>query len=366
MKIVFVIHSLLNGGAERVVCRLANEMVQRSMEVEIITIREEASSYELDPLVKREFLFKKSELTTTLFGKIKRRLLLLKRLRSKIKSSNADVISSHMLGMNRLALFSSFGLRIPIVMTEQNNHLAYRTVRNIFERRFLYKFAAAVTVLTHYDFDTYYSKFLNNVVVMPNPTSFTPLTIEEFHECQREKICVAVGSMDTMQKGFDNLIGIFAACHKVHPEWKLLIAGTGRDIEKYKKRAASLGLADAVVFLGRIQDVKSLYKKSSIFILSSRYEGFSLVVLESISCGAACASYDCIAGPSEIIENNKTGILVEDQNKEELAKAVIKLMGDEPLRARLAENGLRRANDFTVEKITDKWEELFMKIKERS
>ena len=119
----------------------------------------------------------------------------------------------------------------------------------------------------------------------------------------------------------------------------------------------------SVVLLGFQKDMQQLLKQSSIFILSSKNEGLPMVLLEAMSQGCACISFDCISGPKEIITHNESGLLIEDQNWEEMTTSLDKLISDEALRSQFSKSALKEAERFTPTVIVDKWEDLFKSLR---
>ena len=254
--------------------------------------------------------------------------------------------------MNRNIIFISKLLNLPVIVSEHTNHKADMNLLSWIERRWIYKLANAVTVITHYDYD-YYSKFLKNIHIVPNPVSFEPVEYIK----RREKIILASGGLNRWKiKGFDTLLKVYANVVKIYPDWKLQIAGSGDDGFTYlKELAKELGIEDNVEFLGFCSDLDTVMQKVSIFVLSSRYEGFSMVLAEAMSQGCACVSFDCVSGPGEIIKNGVDGILVEDQNVQKMQEAICRLIEDDVLRRNLAMNAIKDVQRFSIQKISNKW-----------
>ncbi|HIP33479.1 MAG TPA: glycosyltransferase family 4 protein [Bacteroidia bacterium] len=348
MKFLFVISSLKGGGAERVLALLANEFSSRKHEV-IITTRLSECAYELHSNIQHQTIFKNNENITGIYGKVK----FLLRLTNMIKREEPDLIISFMKGMNRKVIMVSKLLNIPVIVSE---HINYQSGMNLFswiERRWIYKMADAVTVLTNYDYEMYYRNFLNNVSVMPNPVTFESIKKLGL----RDKTLFVSGNLDRWShKGFDNLLIVFSNIVKVQPDWKLKIAGSGEKGEIYLSQIVdNLNIKGNVDFLGFCRNIKQELQKSSIFVLSSRYEGFPMVLIEAMSQGCACISFDCVSGPSEIINNEVDGLIVEDQNLYEMEKRILELIEDEKLRERLAISAIENIQRLSIQNIGDKW-----------
>ncbi|NHF61535.1 glycosyltransferase family 4 protein [Flavobacteriaceae bacterium TP-CH-4] len=355
MKIDFVIGRLKAGGAERVVSIVANYFAEHNHTVRIITFID-GDAYELDPRVERIRFHKK--------GLIKPAIIrgFFSLLKFYFKSKNRpDIINSHIGLMGYTSIPVGRMYNIKVINSEHMNHLH----QNVdFPMKFLwnnlYKYADAITILTKFDLAFFKSRN-KKVVVMENPCSFdigkSPTNI-------REKVIVAVGNLDRYEhKGFDNLIEIASRVLKNHVDWKLKIVGGGNyGMEILKNMANEYGIYDQVIFTGFRSDIKEILSNAEIFILSSRYEGLPMVLLEALSQGLACISYDCISGPSEILENNVTGLLIADQDKDAMAKGLERLILDDNLRNGLRERSSTALDKFSIERVGQKWNNLFQDI----
>lgn len=369
MKISFVIDNLMGGGAERVLALIANEFTYRNHEVTIITYSPECV-YTVDKDILLKPIFAKSETKIDLISRVNRKLKFIPRLFYSMKNEDPDVIISFMMHTNRIVIPVSKLLGIPVIATEhtifqlKNSFLTWeKSFIAWITRRWIYKMADAITVLTNYDYKNYYSHFLGNVSVMPNPVSFAPIEKSQ----ARDKIILAAGELDRWtHKGFDNLLTVFSQVVKIHPEWKLKIAGSGENGKKYLTDIANeLDIINNIVFLGFCQNLDEELKKSSIFVLSSRWEAFGMVLAEAMSQGCACVSFDCVSGPKEIIKNGVDGILVEDQNMLQMEKEICRLIEDEKLREYLAENAVRNIQRLSIQNIGDKWVDLVSNVRSR-
>lgn len=364
MKIVFVSGSLRGGGAERVLSLLANNLSKKNNNSVTIITKAPECDYKLNTNVKWKPIFKKDEIKTSIFDKIIRRFKYFPRLISAIKNEKPDIVISFLVGMNGKVIFITKLLQIPIIVSEHTHFKADINILSWIERRFVYKLANAVTVLTKYDYNNYYSHFLKNVHMMPNPLTFTPID----NLLVREKTILASGSLNRWSiKGFDNLMRIFASIIKVHPDWKLKIAGSGEEGKEYLiSLVSSLKIQDNVEFLGFCKNIDKVMQESSLFVLSSRYEGFGMVLAEAMSQGCACISFDCVAGPGEIIESGVDGILVKDQDINKMKKEICRLIEDEKLRKHLATNAIKNIQRFSIQKVTDKWINLINSVTENN
>ena len=169
-----------------------------------------------------------------------------------------------------------------------------------------------------------------------------------------------VSRLETQQKGLDFLIRIADILfhQRGHTDWKLEIVGAGSGMEEVRKMIAEYCLESYVELLGEKKNVIDYYTKASVFLCTSRWEGFGMVVTEAMECGLPVVSFKT-DGPSEIIRDGENGYLVDNFNLEQFADAVEQLMKNEKLRKEMSENASVRAKDFSVEKVGEEWEKLF-------
>lgn len=206
-------------------------------------------------------------------------------------------------------------------------------------------------VLTHEDFGFWQG--FTNITVIPNPIYTYP---DHGSSCSSRQ-AIAVGRY-TYQKGFDLLINTWALVKQRHPDWTLRIYGAGEP-DAYRALVSEKGL-DGIVFCeGATNDVYAKYDESSIFVLSSRYEGLPLVLIEAMSAGLPCVTFTCPCGPRDCISDGEDGLLVEAGNTAKLADAICQLIEDEPRRKAMGAAARRNARRFQEENIMQKWIELF-------
>jgi len=357
MKIDFVISSLTSGGAERVVANLANYFAEKGHQVRVMTFSKVEDSYGLHKSIKRERYDKQYFIFN--FTSVKCLLFLLSFYFKK--RNRPDIISSHATLMGYATILISKLYNIKLTVSEHTNHFRGKNaIGNRLIWNYLYRFPEAVTVLTKYDLPFFQSKN-KNALVIHNPCSFKPIqNIED----EREKVILAVGNIDRYKiKGFDNLLDVASKVLPKHRDWRLKIVGAGNQgLLFLKEKALNLNIIEQVVFTGYRSDVNNLMKNSEIFVLSSRFEGLPMGLMEAMSQGMACIAYDCVSGPSEIITNEFNGILVENQNQDKLADTLNLLIENKEIRTSLRKNSVNSLEKFSIDNVGSKWENLFQKL----
>ena len=198
---------------------------------------------------------------------------------------------------------------------------------------------------------------LHNVSIIPNPLPFTPKTTSQLID----KRVIAVGRY-VYQKGFDLLLKSWSIIEKACPDWSLTIMGDG-DYSEYETLVDKLNIDKArCKLMGPTNKIQDEYTNSSIFVMSSRFEGFGMVLLEAMACGLPVISFDCPCGPKDIIQHNVNGILVESGNIERLAEAITWMIQHPEQRKEMAIKAIKSVQRYQINKIAMQWEKLFEEI----
>ena len=180
-------------------------------------------------------------------------------------------------------------------------------------------------VLTHED-AAFWTE-LDNVMVIPNPSSFFP---EEQSDCV-EKQVIAVGRY-VSQKGFDRLIDSWQLVANKHPDWKLKIYGDGAMRTQLERQITSLQLQNSCFLESTVSDIDQKMLKSSIYVLSSRFEGLPMTLIEAMACGLPVVAFTCHCGPRDIVSDGVDGYLVQDGNIDDLSEKIDMLITNSEIR----------------------------------
>ena len=220
--------------------------------------------------------------------------------------------------------------------------------------------ADALVSLTSAD-KTNWEKHVNiPIFVIPNLVTVYPNDISCYSERPNRIICV--GRL-TRQKGFDYLIKAWALIANKYPGWKIDIFGSG-DLEDFLiQMIDNYNLKESITINKPTSNIFEEYDRSSIYVLSSRYEGFGLVLLEAMSFGIPCISFNCPHGPSDMITNGEEGILVPVGDINKLAESIEWMITHKEERERMSQNSREKVKYYLAENIMPQWVELFNKIK---
>ena len=195
------------------------------------------------------------------------------------------------------------------------------------------------------------------IFVIPNSLSFYP---KEISRCSNHKV-IMVGRYNDA-KGYDYLIPAWEIVYQRHPDWILDVYGSGELRDQVIEWIREKHLEESIILHDPVDNIMEKYMDSSICVLSSRYEGFSLVILEAMSCGVPVVSFDCPHGPRNIIKNGEDGLLTDYLNYHALADGICKLIENEGFRKQLGAKARKNVLRFSQDSIMEQWENLFHKL----
>lgn len=195
---------------------------------------------------------------------------------------------------------------------------------------------------------------LRNLEVISNPLSFYP---ENSSALDHKKVIVV--GRQAYQKGYDLLLLAWKKVIDERPDWQLEVYGKKDVNQNLESLADALGITKNVCFLNPEKNIEQKYLESSIYVMSSRFEGFGMVLIEAMACGVPCVSFNCNYGPSDIIQNGLDGYIVENGNIDALASTILKLIEDENLRKTMGTKAKENVKRYLPETIVKQWDELF-------
>lgn len=198
---------------------------------------------------------------------------------------------------------------------------------------------------------------LKNSVIIPNPIWFK--TVRTSNLDQKRAITVARHSYE---KGIDRLLLIWQKVVLIHPEWILDIYGESDVNLSFKKMSKELNIESNVNFQEPVANIIEKYQNASLCLMTSRFEGFGMVLLEAMTCGLPTIAFDCPCGPRSLIFNNENGLLIENHNIVAFYESVIQLINDDDKRKQLGKNAVLSVQKYNLEEIMVQWNKLFFEI----
>lgn len=361
MKILMIVLDVsISGGVERVTASLGN-LLSKNHEVTILSIfgRESEEFYEIDKKVRMISLLNDN---FSLKKGIKKIEIHLEIFKETIRFLNMNYHKyDYILSMfDNLSIYSSFSkAKNKIIAVQHGDYFAHnKIIRYI--RKLRYRKLKAIISLTEDNRKKYLSINNKNIKKIENPL---PFKIEGFSELKNKKM-IAVGRL-VKEKGFENLIEIVAPVLKKY-NWTLDIFGDGILKKTLADKIIENNIENHIFLRGNTDNIKEKYKQATIYLCSSLTESFSMTLLEAMACGLAVISYDCPNGPRELIDNEINGILVENQNKTLFLENLVNLVKNQNRIEELGKNAIEKAKKFQGEIILDKWEKLFLDLREKN
>ncbi len=361
MRLAYCIHALnLSGGIERVLTTKANYLADiLGYEVHIITARQKGRPeffrlsakiirHDLDAN-DRMFLFKYRHRLDSLLGRIRPDVTV------TVCDNSLYALTGCTDGSAKLGEFhfshEKFLMKYGAnVFGKMYASLRTRRLESAVRR------LDSFVVLTKSDKKDW-EKVRPDVEQIYNPLSFVSKEISPL----TNKRCIAAGRLES-QKNFKDLITAWQTVNARHPDWTLSIYGNGSQADALQSQINSAGLQGKVILEGNTNDIREEMLDSSCLVMSSRFEGFPMILLEALATGLPIVSYDCPKGPSEIVTIGANGYLAKVGDTATLARGICSVIANEELRRRFGSESKRRSEDFTLEKTMERWDFLFKEI----
>lgn len=363
-SIAFYIGGLCIGGAERVICNLAEYFYSEGYRVTMVTKVRDEKEYDLNPGIRRIIADITPEEETG--SRIHNLLARINKLRRIWKEVKPDVIVSFIRKNNLMAIASAVPLGIPVVVSVRSaperelKGFGFKTISFL-----LFRMAAGVVLQTREAYDFFPGYIRAKAVVLPNSINPEFLKASEELETQgdgsstnsaREKKIITVGRIDD-NKNQKLLVDAYARIAMQYPEWSLDLIGDGSGKQAFEKYVNILPCKDRINFTGAVDDVAKRMSEASIFVLPSKIEGMPNALIEAMVMGMACISTDCpCGGPRDLIAADESnGILVPVDNVDAMAMALKRLITNDTLRESMGDNAKKIINSLNPDSVNISW-----------
>ncbi|MBY4731317.1 glycosyltransferase family 4 protein [Cupriavidus pauculus] len=336
-------------GAERVTAVIANALAERGYRVLVLSLWDKASVFPLHADVVHDALFAsrpsfKLQYFATVAG-----------IRRFVRLHGIDVLIEVDTMLTLFTLPATLGLKVRRIAWEHchfDEDLGRRARR--VARWLAARTDEAVVVLTERDRQRWLEALQprSRVVAIPNPL---PFPFPETAAPRKSKTVLAIGRL-VAAKGFDVLLRAWAHVVAEAPGWQLIIHGEGKERSALVALSRQLGLHDSVTMPGICEDARHAYEHASVFCLSSRYEGFALVLVEAMAFGLPIVSTDCETGPRELLRSGENAIVVPVDDTHALARGLLQVIRAGELSSALGKQGRKDALEYVLATIIAKWD----------
>ena len=348
MKLTFVTSTLHAGGSERVMSLLANTFAQKGYEAEIVCINKHLVFYPIDEKVKVWFAedeVKSPSILKKVFW-----------LRNHIKNDRPDVVIAFMLEVYCVTLASLIGVSVPVISSERIDPHFFGRAKGLL-RWLLLRRTTHLVVQTVRIKDFYSAKLQSRTTIIPNPVtdkvfSLTPTL--------KQKRIIAVGRL-AYQKNYPMMFRAFAKVHHDFPDWQLVVYGNGPQKDEIRGVIERLGMEGHIILAGKSDHVVEEMNKSSLFVMSSDYEGMSNALLEAVCVGLPVISTD-VSGARDLITEGVNGYIVPVGNERALTLALSSMLSSPEKMDEMGRQSKALAPRFREEQIVGQWEELIKKV----
>jgi len=375
MKIIYFVLGIYNsGGIDRVISLKANYLVQEGNDVLIVTTDQKGRRpfFELDERIKLYDLglnydddFAVNPLLKT-YRHFHKNRVYKKKLAELISIEKPDICVS--VGGKEIEFIGKMHLQCKTVFEHHftQNYIRYfrktlhgkvigGVIGDILTRRLISNSQSfdKVVVLTKED-KVIWEKTNDNVYQIYNPLPFESKEVSSLDS----KNMITVGRL-TAQKNYDSLIKAWGMVQSKHPDWTMNVWGDGELKEHLQSLIKECGVQDTFLLCGVTKNIKEEYLKSSVYVMSSIFEGFPMVLLEAASFGLPLISYSCECGPRDIIEDGKNGMLIPVNDEEKLAEAMCRIIEDVELRKEMGRQAKIMSKRFSPDRVLPQWPVFF-------
>lgn len=352
-----------NGGTERVTTEIVNGLVKYSnnYEIHILSLGYEKESlfFEINPRVKITSLYKEQP------NFKKEYLSIVKKINNFVKQENIDILIDVDCILDIFSIPATILTKTKIISWEHFNfHENLGVKYRDWGRQLSSRFADHILTITKEDLNNYQEnlKLRCSISNIYNPIK---VNTNKYNYDTESKIILSAGRL-TYQKGFDLALEVAREVFKEHKDWKWIILGEGEDREKLEELIKDYGLEQQVFLPGNVRNIEEYYSKAAMFVLTSRFEGLGMVILEAFNYNLPVVSFDCPVGPKEIIRDNQNGFLIKNNDIWSMSQAINKLIKDELLRKLFSQSTTIEITRFDIENIVNQWEKLLQEIQERN
>lgn len=351
-KIVFIINVLEIGGAAKMIKCVADWSADWFQEVHMVSLFDNKLDEALNPNIVYHPLG--IDINNNRFWRFQAAV----KLRKLVKEISPVIVCSFVSDVCVLARLSTLGLNIKFVSSERGNPNNLSTLWKSLVS-FAYQTSDACIFQLEQARDFFGKRVVDKSFVIPNVTEVKSLSSSTK---VRKKTVVSAGRF-VEEKRYDLLIRAFYEVNKVHPDYKLIIYGSGPLLPMYQNLVDKLGLQQSVTFPGYVSDVSVAIQNEGIFVLSSSSEGIPNSLIEALAAGVPTVSTDCTpGGPAFLTQSGQNGLLIPVNDVDAMSKAIIRIIESPELQEKLSKSGSKILSTLSSENIYKMWQSAFQAI----
>jgi len=356
MKILYLVPKInTEGGLERVLCLKANYLVEHFHHDVSIVTQNNGNTSLFYPLNNKINLF-----DIDLSGnRLQFVAKYIKEVSRVVKLINPDVI----------IVADSIPKALLISLSVKNRRIIYECHNSIFVELSKNKYSKSIKPIFNYWFNRFGAKRMQEFVALskesllewniPNGKIIpNPIWLQSQRVSYLTSKIILIVSRHSYEKGLDRFFEIWKLVSPNYPDWKVEIYGKTFNQYNFKEIVNQLGISDSVNFFKPVKDIEQKYLDASIYVMTSRYEAFPMVLLEAMACGLPTIAYDCPCGPRAIITNNENGFLIQDGDQSAFVIALQKLIESKELREKMGTTAKKNSKKYNLEKIMNQWNSL--------
>lgn len=352
MKVMFIIPRMVGGGAERVISVLANEFVNRHIDVKVLMTAGDDMAYKLEERIEV------IQIGGRTGGSLWKRIERIVRMRRVFRQNRDYILAAFEPTTAFFTCLAKAGLRMKLISSERNDPESFSN-KKVRELAFLC--SDKIVFQTEAAMHCFQEKIQKKGVVIANPITEN---LPEVYAGSRKHTVVAAGRLEE-QKNHVSLFNAFQKFLLKYPDYVLHLYGEGSLEHELKDLAIKLGISDYVVFEGFHRDILSEIKDAGMYVLSSDYEGISNSLLEAMGLGMPVISTDCPCGGSRMcIQDGINGLLVPIKNSDALCSAMEKMAGEEELAAQMGKEAAKVRERFSLQSILKEWLDVLQEVQE--
>ncbi|GAL37554.1 glycosyl transferase group 1 [Vibrio maritimus] len=352
MRIIFVVGDIsATGGTERVTSEVAS-VLSKGHDVTVLSLFNKVENSFFDYSTRVDIVHAKIDPHCNVIVKFLKVSMAIYKF---ARNFNADfvVLVDSILFIFCLPFVNLVESRI-ITWEHFNLSTSHGSKFRVLSRFFASRFSNGIVVLTERDLLSWRSRYnlRSEIVAICNPIPRLPAIRRD-----KENIVLAVGRL-SYEKGFDILLKSWPNVVSIYPDWKLRIVGSGTLENDLRNLANILDVSDSVEFAGKVKNIEIEYSRASIYVMTSRWEGLPMTLLEAQHFGLPSISTDCVTGPKEILSHNN-GLLIDVDDYQALSEKILLLINDECLRNRFSESAKLQSKNYALPRVRKRWEQFF-------